>query len=140
MLKTRRRAIRWRLVDAQGAVLGRLAARAARALMGKDSPDWTPHADHRDGLIVINAEKILLTGRKKEQKIYRTYSGYPGGLKEITARHQLETKPERVVREAILGMLPKNRLGARLGKRVRVYAGANFPHEAQQPEKLNFGR
>lgn len=136
MQKSRPSSIRWRLVDADGAVLGRLAARAAHALMGKDSPDWTPHADHRDGLIVINAEKILLTGNKKEDKIYRSYSGYPGGLKEITARHQLETKPERVVRDAILGMLPKNRLGAQLGKRIKVYAGANYPHEAQKPEKL----
>ncbi len=136
MLKKRRTSIQWRLVDADGAVLGRLAARAARALMGKDSGDWTPHEDHRDGLIIINAEKVKLTGRKLEQKMYRSYSGYPGGLKEITARHQLEQHPERLIRDAIEGMLPKTRLGARLAKRVKVYTGSNYPHEAQRPVKL----
>lgn len=135
-----RHQVRWRLVDAEGAVLGRLAARAARVLMGKDSPQWTPHADHRVGLVIINAAKIRLTGRKADQKFYRHFSGYPGGLKEVSARHQLETKPERVVRDAILGMLPKTRLGERLATRLKVYAGSAYPHQAQKPEPVNLGR
>jgi large subunit ribosomal protein L13 len=132
--------VHWCLVDADGKVLGRLAARAARVLMGKDSPQWTPHADHRNGLIVINAGKIRLTGRKADQKLYRHFTGYPGGLREVSARHQLETKPERVVRDAILGMLPKTRLGARLATRLKVYAGSDFPHQAQKPEPVNLER
>ena len=124
-------------MDADGEVLGRLAARAARVLMGKDSPHWTPHADHRNGIIVINAAKIRLTGRKVDQKLYRRFSGYPGGLKEVSARHQLETKPELVVRDAVLGMLPKTRLGQRLAKRLKVYPGLTNPHQAQKPKPLN---
>jgi large subunit ribosomal protein L13 len=125
--------IRWHVVDADGAVLGRLAARTARILIGKNSPDWTPHSDHREGIIVINAEKVRLTGRKLQQKVYRRYSGYPGGLKEISAQRLLETRPEQVIREAVLGMLPKSRLGSRLATRLRVYAGPNHPHQAQNP-------
>lgn len=132
--------IRWHLVDADGAVLGRLAARAARVLTGKDSPQWTPQADHRRGLIVINAASVRLTGRKPEQKVYRHFSGYPGGLKEEAAGHRLKTKPEQVVREAILGMLPKTRLGSRLATRLKVYAGAAYPHEGQKPERVTLGR
>ncbi len=133
LAKSRRGQIRWRLIDAAGCVLGRLAARAARALMGKDSPDFTPYADHREGLIIINAEKIRLTGKKLDRKVYRHYSGYPGGLKEISARKLMATRPEKAVREAIRGMLPKTRLGDRLATRLKIYAGSAHPHGAQEP-------
>ena len=138
--KARRGRIRWRLIDAEGWVLGRLAARASRVLTGKNSPDYTPHADHRDGIVIINADKIRLTGRKLDQKMYRHYTGYPGGLKEIAARQVLATKPERVVRDAILGMLPKTRLGDRMARRLKVYAGSTHPHQAQNPEPFSLGR
>jgi large subunit ribosomal protein L13 len=131
--KKERGSIHWHVVDAEGLVLGRLAARTARILIGKDSPDWTPFSDHREGIIVINAEKVRLTGRKLEQKFYRHYTGYPGGLKETSAQRMLETKPEEIVREAVLGMLPKSRLGSRLATRLKVYAGPKHPHQAQSP-------
>jgi len=132
--------VHWRIVDAEGCVLGRLAARAARVLTGKDSPDYTPHQDHRSGLIIINAEKIRLTGKKLDEKVYRHTTGYPGGLKEITARKLFEKRPEGLVREAILGMLPKNRLHARLARRLKVYVGSTHPHTAQAPEPLSLAR
>ena len=135
--KKTRGKIRWHVVDADGAVLGRLAARSARVLTGKNSPDWAPFSDHREGVIVINAEKVRLTGRKLEQKVYRHYTGYPGGLKEIPARELLEKKPEELVREAILGMLPKSRLGSRLATRLKIYAGPTHPHQAQNPALVN---
>ncbi len=135
--KTRRGKINWRVLDANGWVLGRLASQAAVVLMGKSSPDYTPHADHRDGVIVINAEKIRLTGNKLEDKMYRHFTGYPGGLREISARRTMETRPDRLVRDAIVGMLPKTRLGDRLAKRVKVYAGAEHPHQAQKPGPLS---
>jgi large subunit ribosomal protein L13 len=140
LAKSRHRQVRWRVIDAEGKVLGRLAARAARALMGKDSPDWTPHADHREGLIIINAEKVRLTGRKLDDKLYRHYTGYPGGLRATTAREVLARKPERLLTEAIRGMLPKSRLGDRLATRLRIYAGGNTPHLAQRPEALDPAR
>lgn len=124
------------MVDADGVVLGRLAARTARILIGKDFPDWTPSSDHREGIIVVNAEKVWLTGRKLEQKVYRHYTGYPGGLKEVSARRLMATKPEELVREAILGMLPKSRLGNRLATRLKVYTGPVHPHQAQNPEPV----
>jgi large subunit ribosomal protein L13 len=108
--------------------------------MGKASPDYTPHEDHRDGLIIINSEKVLLTGRKMDQKIYRRHTGYPGGLKEISARHYLASRPAAMVWEAIRGMLPKSRLGDRMAARVRVYAGPSHPHEGQKPEVTNLKR
>ncbi len=138
--KTRRGKIRWRLLDAEGCVLGRLAARAARFLTGKYSPDYTPHVDHRDGVIIINAEKVSLTGRKLDDKVYRHYTGYPGGLREITARQVLATRPERIVRDAVLGMLPKTRLGDRVAGRLKVYAGSTHPHSGQKPERVSFER
>jgi large subunit ribosomal protein L13 len=138
--KARRGRIHWRLIDADGWVLGRLAARASRVLTGKSAADFTPHQDHRDGLIIINAEKIRLTGRKLEQKMYRHYTGYPGGLRETTARDVLATRPERVVRDAILGMLPKTRLGDRMARRLKVYAGPAHPHQAQTPESVSLAR
>jgi large subunit ribosomal protein L13 len=140
LAKSRRGKIRWRLLDADGWVLGRLAAQASRVLTGKSAADFTPHADHRDGVIIINAEKIRLTGKKLDQKFYRHYTGYPGGLREISARKVMETKPERVIREAILGMLPKNRMADRLAVRLKVYKGATHPHSAQRPEALTFAR
>ncbi len=138
--KASRRQIRWRLLDAEGRVLGRLATRAARVLTGKSSPDYTPHVEPREGVIIINAEKVCLTGRKLDRKTYRHFTGYPGGLKEITARQLLATRPERVVRDAILGMLPKTRLGARMGLRLRVYRGPTHPHAGQKPEPLSVGQ
>ena len=138
--KAGRGKIRWRIVDAEGWVLGRLAARAARALTGKDSPDFTPHQDHRDGLIIINAEKIHLTGRKLDDKVYRHTTGYPGGLKEITARELFDKRPESLLREAILGMLPKNKLHDRLARRLKVYAGSAHPHRAQSPQPVSLAR
>ncbi len=135
--KTRRGKIHWRLLDADGWVLGRLATQAAQVLTGKTSPDYTPHADHRDGVIVINAERVRLTGKKLDDKVYRHFTGYPGGLKEISARQYLATQPARLVREAITGMLPKTRLGAHLSRRLKVYAGAAHPHQAQNPEPLS---
>ncbi len=140
LAKPRHRQVRWRVIDADGKVLGRLASRAARALMGKDSPDWTPHADHREGLIIINAEKIRLTGAKLEKKVYRHYTGYPGGLRQITAREVMDKNPERLLAEAIRGMLPKSRLGDRLATRLRIYAGGNYPHQAQRPEAIDLAR
>jgi len=138
--RTGRGRIHWRIVDGEGWVLGRLAARAARVLTGKDSPDYTPHQDHRSGLIIINAEKIRLTGKKLDDKVYRHTTGYPGGLKETTAREIFEKKPEGLIREAILGMLPKNRLHARLARRLKIYVGSTHPHTAQSPEPLSLAR
>ena len=120
--------------------MGRLAARAARVLMGKTSPDFTPNVEQRDGIIIVNAEKVRLTGKKLDKKLYRHHSGYPGGLKEVSARLLLETKPEWIVRDAILGMLPKTRLGDRLARRLKVYVGSAHPHTAQQPESLSLDR
>ena len=135
--KARRGKIRWRVLNADGAVLGKLAARAARVLTGKDCPDFTPHVEHRDGLIIVNAEKVRLTGRKLDEKIYRYHTGYPGGLKETSARDYLAAKPEKLVREAIVGMLPKTRLGDRMSTRLKVYAGPTHPHAGQRPEVLS---
>ena len=134
--KARRGTIRWRIVDAEGRVLGRLAARAAHTLTGKDSPDYTPHEDHRSGLIIINAGKIRLTGKKWDDKMYRHTTGYPGGLKEITARALFQKKPEALIREAIMGMLPKTRMRDRLARRLKIYVGSAHPHAAQSPEPL----
>ncbi len=138
--KASRGQINWSIVDAEGWVLGRLAARAAHVLVGKNSPDFTPHADHRTGVIIINAEKIRLTGKKLDQKVYRHNTGYPGGLREITARKVFETQPERLIREAIYGMLPKNRWRDRLAKRLKVYVGSVHPHAGQSPQKLSLAR
>ena len=135
--KARRGEIRWQVLDAEGVVLGKLAARAARVLTGKDCPDFTPNVDHRDGLIIVNAEKVRLTGRKLDDKIYRHHTGYPGGLKEISARNYLAATPEKLVREAIIGMLPKTRLGDRMSTRLKIYSGPTHPHAGQRPEVLS---
>ncbi|MGD8962524.1 MAG: 50S ribosomal protein L13 [Desulfobacterales bacterium] len=128
---------KWYVVDANGAVLGRLATQVAQRLRGKHNPRFTPHADTGDWVIVINADKITLSGRKMGQKVYYRHSGYIGGLKEITAKDLLEKKPEALVRHAVKGMLPKNKLGRQLYKKLKVYAGETHPHEAQQPETLS---
>lgn len=127
---------KWWVVDAEGEVLGRLASKIAAQIRGKNNPLFTPHADTGDSVVVINAEKVVLTGRKLDQKIYYRHSGYVGGLTEITARKLLEKRPEDLVRFAVKGMLPKNRLGRQLYKKLKVYAGVDHPHEAQRPEAL----
>ena len=126
----------WVVIDANGAILGRLASNVASRLRGKNNPLFTPHVDTGESVIVINAEKILLTGRKLEQKIYYRHSGYTGGLTEITAKKLLEKKPEDIIRFAVKGMLPKNKLGAALYKKLKVYKGDKHPHEAQSPEVI----
>ena len=127
---------RWFVVDAEGAVLGRLASGIASRIRGKHNPLYTPHVDTGDWIIVINADKVTLSGRKWEQKNYYRHSGYIGGLKAITARKLLEKRPEELIRSAVKGMLPKNRLGRKRFKKLKVYAGNTHPHEAQQPEPL----
>ncbi len=129
---------KWFVVNAQDAVLGRLATSVAARLRGKHNPLFTPHADTGDWIVVINADKIRLTGRKWDQKNYYRHSGYMGGLKTITARKLMEKRPEDLIRFAVKGMLPKNRLGRQLFKKLKVYAGSQHPHEAQKPEVLVF--
>jgi large subunit ribosomal protein L13 len=128
----------WVVIDAKGQVLGRLATRVARLLIGKDKPQFTPYLDCGDHVVVINAESIKLTGNKIDQKIYRHHSGYPGGLKEIPIKRLLQTRPEEVLREAVLGMLPKNKLRARRAKKLRVYVGSESlaRHAGQKPQPL----
>ena len=128
----------WFVIDAKGQVLGRLATRVARLLIGKDKPTFTPTLDCGDHVIVINAGEVKLTGNKIDQKIYRHHSGHPGGLKEIPIKRMFETRPEEVVREAVLGMLPKNKLRARRAKKLRVYAGSEAlaRHAGQKPQPI----
>jgi len=127
---------RWCLVNAENAILGRLASTVAARLRGKHNPLFTPHADTGDWIIVINADKVALTGRKWDQKNYYRHSGYIGGLKTITAKKLMEKRPEDLIRFAVKGMLPKNRLGRKLFKKLKVYSGDQHPHEAQQPKIL----
>lgn len=127
---------KWWVVDADGAVLGRLATQVAARLKGKHNPMYTPHVDTGDSVIVVNAAKIRLTGRKLDQKNYYRHSGYMGGLKSISARKLMQKRPEDVVSHAVKGMLPKNRLGRKLFKKLKVYAGADHPHAAQRPEAM----
>ena len=126
----------WVLIDAKDMVLGKLAVKAASILRGKTKPEFTPHADVGDFVVVINADKVLLTGDKVEQKTYYRHSGYMGGLKERTARQVMEKKPEEIIRHAVKGMLPKNSLGRSMFKKLKVYVGENHPHEAQQPQTI----
>lgn len=128
----------WYVVDATNAVLGRLATRVARILIGKDKPSFTPYLDSGDHVVVINADKIRLTGNKLEQKVYHSHSGYPGGLKTVPVKRVRENRPEWVVREAILGMLPKNKLQARRAKKLRVYRNATglARHAGQKPQAV----
>lgn len=128
----------WYVVDAQGQTLGRLASRVATILRGKHKPDYTPHVDCGDYVIIVNAEKIHVTGQKLGQKKYYRHSGYLGGLKEVSLRDQLQKFPNRVLEAAVRGMLPKNRLGRRMFKKLKVYAGPDHPHQAQQPKAIDF--
>ena len=124
----------WYVVDATGMNLGRLATQIATVLKGKHKPIYTPSMDCGDYVVVINADKVRVTGRKLDQKLYYRYSGYPGGLKAIRLRDQLATHPDRVIQAAVKGMLPRTRLGRQLIKKLKVYAGAEHPHQAQQPK------
>ncbi|RJP85598.1 MAG: 50S ribosomal protein L13 [Desulfobacteraceae bacterium] len=128
---------KWLIVDAEGMVLGRLASEIAARLRGKHNPLFTPHVDCGDFVVVVNADKIMLTGRKHQQKMYYSYSGFIGGLKEITAGKLLEKRPEDLIRFAVKGMLPKNTLGRSMFKKLKVYAGSTHPHEAQQPQPFD---
>lgn len=127
---------KWYVVDATNKVLGRLAGQIAIRLRGKHKPDFTPHLDTGDFIIVINAEKVRLTGRKLDQKMYHRHSGYLGGLKSMTAKQMLEKKPEEIIRLAVKRMLPKNKLARHQLKKLKVYRGSEHPHEAQMPEPL----
>ncbi|MBU4425475.1 MAG: 50S ribosomal protein L13 [Desulfobacterales bacterium] len=127
---------KWYLVDAKDRVLGRLATQIAMRLRGKHKPIFTPHADTGDFIVVINANKVTLTGRKWDKKIYYRHTGYTGGLKEISAKKLLEKKPEDILRFAVRGMLPKNSLGRRQLRKLKIYSGSEHPHQAQQLEKL----
>ena len=126
----------WYVLDATGQNLGRLASRIATVLLGKHKPSFTPGVDTGDYVIVINAEKVTVTGSKLDDKYYYRHSGYPGGFKQISLRDQLEKHPERVLDRAVWGMLPHNKFGRSLMKKLKVYAGPNHPHEAQQPKTL----
>lgn len=127
----------WYVVDAEGKVLGRLATEVAMILRGKRKPIFTPHVDCGDSVIVINAEKVVVTGKKMDQKLYRRHSMYPGGLKEVTYRRMQEQKPEEIIMHAVKGMLPKNSLGRQILKNLRVYKGPDHKHAAQQPKTLD---
>lgn len=127
---------RWYLVDAEGATLGRLATVVASHLRGKHRPTFAPNYDHGDHVIVVNASKVTLTGKKLQDKMYRRHTGYPGGLKEVAAGKVLATHPERVIEWAVAGMLPKNTMGRKLIGKLKVYAGPDHPHVAQKPEPL----
>jgi large subunit ribosomal protein L13 len=129
----------WWLLDAKDAILGRLASKAAIILRGKHKPDFTPHLDNGDFVIVINADKVKLTGKKEEQKLYRKHSGYIGSLKEVPFKTKKEKDPEGIVMKAVSGMLPKNRLGRQMIKKLKVYCDEKHPHEAQKPKKLEIG-
>lgn len=127
---------KWYLVDAEGKILGRLASEVAKVLMGKGKPIFTPHLDCGDHVIVVNAEKVTLTGRKLKNKIYYSHSLYPGGLKETSALKMLKEHPERLVEKAVRGMLPKNKLGDAMYTKLKVVVGSKHPHQAQQPEPM----
>jgi large subunit ribosomal protein L13 len=127
---------KWYVVDAEGMVLGRMATEIAKILRGKHKPEYTPFVDTGDHVIVINASKLVLTGNKLDQKMYRYHTQYPGGLKETTYRTMMQRKPEKVVELAVKGMLPKNALGRAMYKKLKVYAGPEHEHQAQSPEKL----
>ena len=127
---------RWHVLDANGVVLGKLASDAAKILMGKNKSSWTPFLDTGDHVIVVNADKVVLTGNKDEQKVYRHFTGYPGGLVETKARKVRAERPVRMIEEAISGMLPKTKLGKQMYRKLNVYAGPKHPHQAQKPHDL----
>ena len=124
------------MADAEGKVLGRLAARIATVLLGKHKPIYTAHVDTGDYVIVTNASKVRLTGAKSKNKVYKRFSGYPGGLREVPFSEKIKTKPQEVIRRAVRGMMPKNLLARQMIKKLKIYAGPDHPHEAQQPETL----
>ncbi len=129
---------KWWLVNAEGRVLGRLATQVATLLRGKSKPQFAEHCDTGDFVIVVNAEKIRLTGRKTEEKVYYSHSGYPGGLKSEKLKDLLRDKPEEVIRRAVWGMIPKNKLGRRVFKKLKIYRGPDHPHQAQNPREYQF--
>lgn len=129
---------KWYVIDAEGKTLGKLAAETASILRGKKKPIYTPHVDCGDYVIVINAEKVHVTGKKEDDKIYAHHTGYPGGLKETTLKEMRAKKPEEIIRHAVKGMMPKGRLGRQMYKKLKVYAGAEHPHAAQKPEEWTF--
>ena len=130
---------KWYVVDASGQTVGHLASEVASILTGKRSPEWTPFLDTGDHVVVINARKAVLKGNKVDQKLYRHHTRYPGGLRQTTAREMIAKKPERVLELAIRGMLPKNKLGHKMLKKLKVYRGSNHPHQAQMPEQMTLG-
>jgi len=130
---------KWYVVDAEGKTLGRLATEIARILRGKNKPQYTPHVDVGDFVVVVNAEKVVVTGRKTEQKVYRRHSGYPGGMKETSYEQMLERRPTEILRKAVYGMMPKTRLARQQFKKLKVYAGPEHPHAAQNPQNLEVG-
>ncbi len=131
---------KWYVIDADGRPLGRLASEAAKILRGKHKPEFTPHVDTGDYVIILNADKVVLTGKKLDQKYYRYHTGYPGGLKETKYRDLMAYKPEKAVEIAVKGMLPKNSLGIAMAKKLKVYRGNEHKHQAQKPEKHEFGK
>ena len=128
----------WYVIDAEGKTLGKLAAETAMILRGKKKPTYTPHMDCGDYVVVINAEKICVTGKKESDKIYKRHTGYPGGLREMTLAEMRAKKPEGIIRHAVKGMMPKGKLGRAMFKKLKVYAGPEHPHAAQKPEVWNF--
>jgi large subunit ribosomal protein L13 len=130
---------KWYVVDASGQTLGRLASRIAYILMGKENPRYTPFLDTGDHVIVVNASKLRITGMKGEQKVYQRYTGYPGGLRTEDFKHRLERRPERIVEQAVVRMLPKTKLGRQMASKLKVYRGEKHPHEAQKPEMRALG-
>ena len=127
---------RWYLVDAEGQTLGRLATEIARVLRGKNKSQYTPHVDTGDFVVVVNAEKVVVTGKKAEQKVYRWHSGYPGGLKETSYEQMMERRPTEILRKAVKGMMPKTRLARQQLRKLKIYAGPEHPHAAQNPQRL----
>ena len=131
---------KWHVIDAEGQTLGRLATEIARLLRGKNKPQYTPHVDTGDFVVVVNAEKIVVTGKKAEQKVYYRHTGYPGGLRETSYEVMLERKPTEILRKAVRGMMPRTRLGRQQFRKLKIYAGPEHPHEAQSPEPYEVKR
>jgi large subunit ribosomal protein L13 len=127
---------KWYVVDAEGKSLGRLATEIARVLRGKNKPQYTPHVDTGDFVVVVNADKVIVTGRKAEQKVYRRHSGYPGGLKTTSYEQMMERQPTEILRKAVKGMMPRNRLARQQLRKLKIYAGPEHPHAAQNPQEL----
>jgi large subunit ribosomal protein L13 len=127
---------KWYVLDAEGRTLGRLATEIAKILRGKNKPQYTPHVDVGDFVVVVNAEKVVVTGKKAEQKVYRRHSGYPGGMKETSYGRMMERRPEEILRRAVYGMMPKTRLARQQLKKLKIYAGPEHPHAAQNPQRL----